>query len=70
MASYVGRTLQGDQFPDQGYYYRSDQFSFAKIGVPGVYLDGGVEIIGKPEGGGRMRINAYITRDYINPAMN
>ncbi len=68
VGSYVGRTLQGDQFPDQGYYYRSDQFSFAKIGVPGVYLDGGVEITGKPEGWGRMRINAYITRDYHQPS--
>lgn len=68
VASHVGRTLRGDQFPDQGYYYRSDQFSFAKVGVPGVYLDGGVEIIGKPEGWGRMRINAYITRDYHQPS--
>lgn len=68
VASYVGRTLRGDQFPDQGYFYRSDQFSFAKIGVPGIYLDGGVEIIGKPEGWGKMRINAYITRDYHQPS--
>ena len=68
VASHVGRTLQGDQFPDQGYYYRSDQFSFAKIGVPGVYLDGGVEIIGKPDGWGKMRIGAYITRDYHQPS--
>lgn len=68
VASYVGRTLQGDQFPDQGYYYRSDQFSFAKIGVPGIYLDGGVEVIGKPAGWGKMRIGAYITRDYHQPS--
>ena len=68
VGAYLGRTLKGDQFPDQGYYYRSDQFSFAKIGVPGVYLDGGVEIIGKPEGWGKMRINAYTTRDYHQPS--
>ena len=68
VASYVGRTLQGDQFPDQGYFYRSDQFSFAKAGVPGIYLDGGVEIIGKPEGWGKMRINAYTTFDYHQPS--
>ena len=68
VASHVGRTLQGDQFPDQGYYYRSDQFSFAKIGVPGIYLDGGVEIIGKPEGWGKEQIDAYTTRDYHQPS--
>ena len=68
VASYVGRTLRGDQFPDQGYYYRSDQFSFAKIGVPGIYLDGGVEIIGKPEGWGEQQIDTYTTRDYHQPS--
>ncbi len=68
VASYVGRTLHGDQFPDQGYYYRSDQFSFAKIGVPGMYLDGGVEIIGKPEGWGKQQIDAYTTHDYHQPS--
>lgn len=68
VASYVGRTLQGDQFPDQGYFYRSDQFSFAKIGVPGIYLDGGVEIIGKPQGWGKEQIDAYTTNDYHQPS--
>ena len=32
------RVVTPDQFPDRGYYYRSDQFSLAKVGVPGVYL--------------------------------
>ena len=64
VASYVGRTLKGDQFPDRGYYYRSDQFSFARIGVPGIYLDGGVEIIGRPEGWGKARIDAYTANNY------
>ena len=68
VAAYVGRTLRGDQFPDQGYYYRSDQFSFAQIGVPGIYLDGGVDIIGKPEGWGKEQIDAYTTRDYHQPS--
>jgi hypothetical protein len=46
------RVVVGDQFPDHGSYYRSDQFSLAKIGVPGVYLGAGVNVIGKPEGWG------------------
>ena len=68
VASYVGRTLKGDQFPDRGYYYRSDQFSFARIGVPGIYLDGGVEIIGRPEGWGKARIDAYTANNYHQPS--
>ena len=68
VAGQLGRTLRGDQFPDRGYYYRSDQFSFAKIGVPGIYLDGGVEIIGKPEGWGREQIDAYTANNYHQPS--
>jgi len=68
VAAHVGRTLLGDQFPDQGYYYRSDQFSFARIGVPGIYLDGGVDIIGKPQGWGTQQIDLYTTRDYHQPS--
>lgn len=36
-----GRELVGDLFPDKGYFYRSDQFSLAQIGVPAAYVDGG-----------------------------
>ena len=68
VACYLGRTLKGDQFPDRGYYYRSDQFSFARIGVPGIYLDGGVEIIGRPEGWGRQRIDDYTANNYHQPS--
>jgi Zn-dependent M28 family amino/carboxypeptidase len=47
------RTLVEDQFPDKGYFYRSDQFNFAKIGVPALYFHGGIDYAGKPEGWGR-----------------
>ncbi|MCY4565232.1 MAG: M28 family peptidase [Gammaproteobacteria bacterium] len=68
VACYLERTLKGDQFPDRGYFYRSDQFSFARIGVPGIYLDGGVEIIGRPEGWGRQRIDEYTANNYHQPS--
>ncbi len=68
VAEYTGRRLHGDQFPDRGYYYRSDQFSFAKIGVPGMYLDGGVQIIGKPQGWGRDRIREWTEQHYHQPS--
>ncbi|MGL4314471.1 MAG: M28 family peptidase, partial [Sphingomonas sp.] len=34
-----GRTISPEANPERGYYYRSDHFSFAKLGVP--MLDGG-----------------------------
>ena len=33
-ASRVGRTLRPDPEPEKGFYYRSDHFSFAKVGIP------------------------------------
>ncbi|MEJ2084436.1 MAG: M28 family peptidase [Acidobacteriota bacterium] len=63
-----GRVVKGDQFPDRGHFYRSDQFNFAKIGVPAVYIDKPTEIIGKPEGWGREQMNAWEEVHYHQPS--
>jgi len=67
-AAFQGRSVQGDQFPDQGYFYRSDQFNFAKIGVPAVYLDGGTDYIGRPEGWGTEQIEEWVSVRYHQPS--
>ena len=36
--------------------------------MPGIYLDGGVEIIGRPEGWGRQRIDEYTANNYHQPS--
>ncbi len=53
LAAAQGREVLADQAPDRGFFYRSDQFSFAKIGVPAIYLDAGRKFRGKPEGWGK-----------------
>ncbi len=63
-----GRTVRGDQFPDRGFFYRSDQFSFAKIGVPAVYLDVGTDFIGQPEGWGIEQIENWEAMRYHQPS--
>jgi Zn-dependent M28 family amino/carboxypeptidase len=63
-----GRTLLADQFPDRGYYYRSDQFSFAKIGVPALYFDAGTDFIGKPAGWGKQQKEEWEEHDYHQPS--
>jgi Zn-dependent M28 family amino/carboxypeptidase len=68
VAAYQNRVVKPDEFPDRGYYYRSDQFNFAKIGVPAFYLDGGTEIIGRPGGWGVERINEYTDLHYHQPS--
>ncbi len=63
-----GRTLHGDAFPDRGGFYRSDQFSFAKIGVPGVYVHGGPSFAGKPASYGIDVVEAYEHTHYHQPS--
>jgi len=48
-AARFGRYVVPDQQPDQGFFYRSDHFSFARVGVPALYLNRGVDFIDKPD---------------------
>ncbi len=41
VAKYQDRKITGDQNPSAGYFYRSDHFSLAKIGVPSLNYKGG-----------------------------
>jgi hypothetical protein len=68
IARWQQRVATPDEFPDRGYYYRSDQFSLAKIGVPGVYLHSGVHVIGQPEGWGRRRLEEWTETKYHQPS--
>ncbi len=66
-AAEQGREVRPDQHPDKGYFYRSDQFNFAKIGVPAVYLDSGTSFVGQPEGWGREQQDRYTEVNYHQP---
>ena len=68
VAATQGRMVKGDQFPDRGYYYRSDQFSFARIGVPALFFDDGTDFIGRPPGWGREQIEQWELRKYHQPS--
>ncbi|HEX6636292.1 MAG TPA: M28 family metallopeptidase [Steroidobacteraceae bacterium] len=62
------RVVVPDQFPDRGFFYRSDQFNFAKIGVPAMYFHGGTDYIGKPEGWGRKAKEDWEEHIYHQPS--
>ncbi|TWU48542.1 Bacterial leucyl aminopeptidase precursor [Rubripirellula tenax] len=68
IAKAQGRIVTPDHFPDRGYYYRSDQFSLAKIGVPGVYLHSGIQVIGKPDGWGKEQLDQWVEKIYHQPS--
>jgi Zn-dependent M28 family amino/carboxypeptidase len=69
-AARQNRTVRGDQFPDKGFFYRSDQFNFAKIGVPAIYLNSGTEVIGKPAGWGKAELEKWTQTHYHQPSDN
>lgn len=68
VAKEQGRVVKPDQFSDKGYFYRSDQFSFAKIGVPAMYLDTGTDFIDRPPEWGREQQNHYTEVNYHQPS--
>ncbi|MSU33993.1 MAG: M28 family peptidase [Pedosphaera sp.] len=59
-----GRTMAPETHPEAGYYYRSDHFEFAKVGVPAYYAKSGTHFIGKPPDFGEKLIEDYIANDY------
>ncbi|HZM70611.1 MAG TPA: M20/M25/M40 family metallo-hydrolase [Candidatus Cryosericum sp.] len=56
-----------DPHPEQGSFYRSDQFSLAKVGIPAFSIDPGNEYIGKPDGYGDRIWEEYEARQYHRP---
>ncbi len=67
-AARQGRVIEPDQFPDKGHFYRSDQFNFAKIGVPAMYLKPGTNFIDRPPEWGRQKQDQYYAVDYHQPS--
>jgi len=68
VAAYQMRVLKADQFPERGSYYRSDQFNFAKIGVPAFYFSGGTDFVDRPPGWGVGQVEDYVERHYHQPS--
>jgi Zn-dependent M28 family amino/carboxypeptidase len=51
-AATQGRRLEPDPAPGAGLFYRSDQFEFAKQGVPALFVEAGTDYVGREEGYG------------------
>jgi Zn-dependent M28 family amino/carboxypeptidase len=59
-----GRVLTGDTAPEQGFYFRSDHYEFARGGVPSLETAPGIDYPGKPAGFGETKRSEYIRNDY------
>jgi hypothetical protein len=67
-AARQGRAVTDEPFPDRGFFYRSDQLSFARIGVPGLYFDTATTFVGRPPEWGKEKIEAHESDVYHQPA--
>ena len=63
----LGFKVVADQHPEQGSFYRSDQFNFAKVGIPAFSLDPGLDYVGKPKGYGETIWKEYEEKRYHRP---
>ncbi len=62
-----GRTISAEPNPERGYYFRSDHFSFARLGVP--MLDGtsGENLVVGGVAAGHAAAEDYVTNRYHKP---
>src|SRR5688572_2972096 len=62
-----GRVLTGDTHPERGYFFRSDHFSFAKLGVPAISLSEPKQFTGANAAELLKKQEAYNDKDYHQP---
>ena len=60
--------IKPDPRPDAGTYYRSDHFSFARVGIPSFSIDGGEDLLGKPPGTGKKLFDDFEEHHYHQPS--
>jgi len=65
-----GRYASPDPAPEKGGYFRSDHFSFAKAGVPSLYLSDGVDNVEHGKEWGLARSEKWIMENYHKPSDN
>lgn len=63
----AGRTATPDAKPEAGYYYRSDHFAFAKLGVPMIYVEGGEDLVTGGREAGAAAAADYTENRYHGP---
>lgn len=61
------RTVRGEQDVKAGWFYRSDQISFARAGVPAIWFKSGVDFIGQEPGWGEQQYADWIQYKYHSP---
>ncbi|HEY0179126.1 MAG TPA: M28 family metallopeptidase [Dokdonella sp.] len=67
-AAAEGRTVVPDETPETGFFFRSDQLNFARLGVPVLYARAGFDLVDGGEDAGRKAWADYMTNRYHKPS--
>lgn len=67
-ATRMGRRTTFENHPEAGYYYRSDHFNFAKVGIPALYTNTGIDVAGKGKEFGQKLQDDYRKLHYHRPS--
>ncbi|MCP4457938.1 MAG: M28 family peptidase [Cytophagales bacterium] len=68
LATKQGRYIVPDSHPGKGYFFRSDHFHFAKIGIPALYAKGSTEHLEKGVQYAEQKNREYRENAYHGPA--
>ncbi|MCX6132865.1 MAG: M28 family peptidase [Ignavibacteriales bacterium] len=68
IAAVMKLVVRPDAFPEQGSFYRSDHFSFAKVGIPSLSLRSCAEYAGKPAAYGKQVSDEFNLKHYHQPS--
>lgn len=67
-AAKVGRYVSPEPNPVAGYYFRSDHFNFAKVGIPALYTNIGTDDLEKGKEYGKQLQDDYVAKHYHKPS--
>ncbi len=67
-AALQGRELRPDPKPEEGEFFRSDHFSFAKSGVPALFTKPGIDDTERGPVWGQAQVDAYFEHRYHQPS--
>lgn len=66
-AAQQGRIVRGEPDASGGWYFRSDHFNFAKVGIPALYIENGTQSLEDGEEWGNAKKEDYNKNRYHSP---
>ena len=70
LAHEKGLRVTPDQFPEEGFFLRADNYPFARAGIPALYMALGTEDENHPAGWTKVRSDEYLKKHYHKPSDN